>query len=180
MVRQGGLLMTVMLLVLDPLPTTLMLVGLVLLATILFANLRRNRGGGEKITPRERLERDKQLGGMRNDLRTMMVELEELTRRFSAQLDNKAARLEQLIEEADKRIDHLNGRASGDASTSRAASAAPRQEPTPPEPVADEPDDPLTRDVYRLADEGNDSIEIARQLDEHVGKVELILALRQG
>jgi len=33
--------------------------------------------------------------------------------------------------------------------------------------------------VYRLADAGNDPIEIARITGEHVGKVELILALRQ-
>jgi len=34
--------------------------------------------------------------------------------------------------------------------------------------------------VYALADAGSSSDEIARQLDEHIGKVELILALREA
>ncbi|MBL1219046.1 MAG: hypothetical protein D8M59_16325 [Planctomycetes bacterium] len=39
--------------------------------------------------------------------------------------------------------------------------------------------DPLTSSVYELADRGRSPIEIARELDEQVGKVQLILALRQ-
>lgn len=38
--------------------------------------------------------------------------------------------------------------------------------------------DPLTANVYELADRGRTPVEIARNLDEQVGKVELILALR--
>jgi hypothetical protein len=38
--------------------------------------------------------------------------------------------------------------------------------------------DPLTASIYRLADAGRSSIDIARELHEQVGKVELILALR--
>lgn len=38
--------------------------------------------------------------------------------------------------------------------------------------------DPLTANVYELADRGRTPLEIARNLDEQVGKVELILALR--
>jgi len=164
-------------LALDPLSTTLMLMGLALLATIIFVNLRRKRSGSdENLTPHERLERNKQLGGTRNDLRTMMVELEELTRRFSAQLDNKSTRLEQLIKEADERIEQLNR--AGTSSSSPDPREAASSNGSADDPPA-EPDDPLTRDVYRLADDGNDATEIARQLDEHIGKVELILALRQ-
>lgn len=40
--------------------------------------------------------------------------------------------------------------------------------------------DTLTRSIYALADAGSDPLEIAKQLDEHVGKVELILALRSA
>lgn len=39
--------------------------------------------------------------------------------------------------------------------------------------------DPLTRQVYDLADAGRTPLSIARDLNEQVGKVELILALRQ-
>jgi len=38
--------------------------------------------------------------------------------------------------------------------------------------------DLVSRKVYELADEGVPSVEIAKRLDQHLGKVELILALR--
>lgn len=38
--------------------------------------------------------------------------------------------------------------------------------------------DPLTRGVYNLADQGYAPVQIAQELEEHIGKVELILALR--
>jgi hypothetical protein len=38
--------------------------------------------------------------------------------------------------------------------------------------------DPVTRRVYGLADQGLTPVEIAGRLEEQVGKVELILALR--
>jgi hypothetical protein len=40
--------------------------------------------------------------------------------------------------------------------------------------------DPLTRRVYELSDAGHNPVDIARALDEQIGKVELILALRAG
>lgn len=42
------------------------------------------------------------------------------------------------------------------------------------------PPDALAADVARLADAGRSADQIARQLGEHVGKVELILALRRA
>ena len=38
--------------------------------------------------------------------------------------------------------------------------------------------DPLTQSVYELADTGYQPLQIAQELDEQVGKVELILSLR--
>ena len=38
--------------------------------------------------------------------------------------------------------------------------------------------DPLTQSVYELADTGYQPIQIAQELQEQVGKVELILSLR--
>ena len=40
--------------------------------------------------------------------------------------------------------------------------------------------DPLTEEIYELADAGRTPVEIAQHLAEQVGKVELILALRPG
>ncbi|MBT8484329.1 MAG: hypothetical protein KJO43_02035, partial [Phycisphaerae bacterium] len=57
------------------------------------------------------------------------------------------------------------------------APASETNGPAPP-PPASPPHDPLARAVYELADLGEDPVTIARRLDEQVGKVELILALR--
>ena len=39
--------------------------------------------------------------------------------------------------------------------------------------------DPFHRRVYALADQGQSSIDIARQLDRPTGQIELVLALRK-
>ncbi len=58
---------------------------------------------------------------------------------------------------------------------SPAAPQAPAVAPQDPFGV-----DPLTRDIYTLADAGHSAQAIAQQLGQHTGKVELILALRPG
>lgn len=166
----------------------LMLAGVLMLLMLLLVNVRsklRRRQEQEPLHPHEKVERIRQAHGMKNDLRDMMVELEDLTRRFSAQLDAKAVRLEKLIEEADERINRLEGGrgaaggngqdgAAADSDTREGEGEGGEQPTTPAEPL-----DPLTREVYAMADDGNEPVTIARQLDEQVGKVELILALRQ-
>lgn len=68
--------------------------------------------------------------------------------------------------------------------TQGARSAEPQTRPVHAVPtlVANDPTgpDPLTGEIYRLADQGMPAIEISRRLNQHVGKVELILALRPG
>jgi len=109
----------------------------------------------------------------------------EDARRLAAALDNKAERLEQLLAEAEDRIARLEQMLSTHESSEPVAS---EQSPIGDESAArparmhdasDIPADPLTRSVYELADEGHNSVEIARRLDEQVGKIELILALRR-
>ena len=151
----------------------LMVAGIALLIFVLWHNVRKRVSRHADLDPREKVERDKQVNGMKNDLRTMMVELDELTRRFGAQLDAKAMKLERLIEQADERIAKLNG------SPAEAEIERPREAAGSGPPAGPEPPDPLADNVYRLADAGKDTGKIARQLNEHIGKVELILALRQ-
>lgn len=179
----------------------LMLAGVALLLTVLMYNLRkRSQGRSERADPREKFAEAKQAKGMSNDLREMMVELENVTRQFSSQLDAKSRKLEQLIEQADERIEALQRASGGAAAGAREASAEKPARPsavdldsavstnTASEEVADaveaaletsgEPT-PVARKVYQLADAGCDASQIARELNEHIGKVELILALRQ-
>jgi hypothetical protein len=80
-----------------------------------------------------------------------------------AELDELTRKLEVLLEEADTKIEQL-----------RTLTAAN------PIDVPEQPADPVVRRVYELSDAGRAPAEIARELDEHIGKVELILALRQA
>ena len=164
------------------LPQLMMAAGAALAIIVVLRSLRQRaarQGGGdeESLRPSQRADRARQSQQMQGDLRQMMVELEDLTRRFSAQLDAKSMRLERLLEEADQKIDELR-RLQQPVATSRTGEPAtpPASEPAP----APEPIDPLAAQIYRLADAGKRPLDIARQLDEHVGKVELILNLRRA
>jgi hypothetical protein len=162
--------------------------GLVLVTTALIMRLARRRGKSMPITPVEHLERIRQAKGMRGDLEALMVEIEQMAKRLGAQLDVKAMRLEKLVQQADERIRVLEQmKASGPLADDlrdalREALTAEPGQPGSSQPAIDPgpPSDPLALNVYKLADAGHTSIEIARQLHEHVGKVELILALRQS
>jgi hypothetical protein len=186
--------------------------GLILVTASLMMKLAKRRRGGSSsghgkanVTGAERLEKLRQEQGVRRDLDSLMVEIEEMAKRLSHQLDAKAVRLEQLIEDADHRLTRLrhvaerlenaphNAKEINPASTAEAGGerASHQADPTdllsasaPAPPHANEASphaaaDPLTRSVYALADEGYDAQEIATRLKEHTGKVELILALRE-
>lgn len=88
---------------------------------------------------------------------------------------DKAAELRALIEAADERIAILRALAAKEA-------AAPRPSPVSGierKPMAPAPLDAFTRRVYDLADSGRSPVDIASELGEHTGKIELILALRR-
>lgn len=161
------------------LPSMMMVGGVALATLLIIVNMRKRGGRGVRLSPREKIEQTKQTHAMRGDLRQMMVELEELTRRFSAQLDAKSIKIEKLMEEADQKIARLE-LLRGDA-TPPAPLAEPRPEPAPEAQAitSGAPVDPLASRIYQLADSGQSSVQIAKRLDEQIGKIELILALRQ-
>ena len=113
-----------------------------------------------------------------------------------ARLDERAARLEALLHDARSTIARLEALQSSTAapptppSPPTRAKRAPKnagaepplvevvaQSPSAPR-ATQSPSDPLCARVYQLADSGADAVEIAKQLSEHTGKVQLILALR--
>lgn len=154
-----------------------LLAGIALVALSLLMRLRKRRQRqGLEPTAQEKVERMRQLRGMRGDLEDLMVEIEALARRFSAQLDAKSLQLEKLIEEADRRIERLAG-AAGPQERPRGL-GDPQTPPPSPEAIA--PDDALARAIHDLADQGVAAADIASRLGEHIGKVELILALRDA
>lgn len=92
------------------------------------------------------------------------------------------------IDEAERIARELEA-ALPDAGTSAETASDPQAAPATPSPPpdrhaptspADRRIDPLTRSVYELADAGHDPVSIAQVLDEQIGKVELILALRES
>ncbi len=112
------------------------------------------------------------------EVRGPAVDAGDVLRRQTATLDNKAARLELLIRQADERIVALTGAVSAAPGRRDTAPPDPAGRTTPAPALRPRPPDPLTLAVYERADSGLTTVEIARELDEHVGKVELILALR--
>lgn len=161
-------------------PDLVFLAGVALLTMWAVARLRGTLHAHKRdrsVTARERIEEVRSTMEGRERVERTMVDLQELTRRLAAHLDNKAARIEKLLKEADQRIAQLQ---------SFNAQAAPREGERPTAMVEVRPfdstsrtgSDPLSREVCGLADTGLSSVQIAQELDEQIGKVELILALR--
>jgi hypothetical protein len=119
------------------------------------------------------------------DVSNLLVELSEMTRQMTGQIDTRAARLEALIQEADEKIQMLRslGHGSGAGAPPHGIlveaklleSDAVRMRPAE-DPVA--AIDPRHAEVYDLADEGQSAQDIARHTGRPSGEVELILALR--
>ncbi|MCE9591326.1 MAG: hypothetical protein K8S99_12470 [Planctomycetes bacterium] len=175
-------------------PNLLLYAGLALLAAWgVMWFVRRYKDGRPRqerhaMMPEEKIERGKQERGAKDDLETLMIEIDDMTKRVGSRLDAKIAQVERAIREADERIAELQ-RVQGAGTVPQVQ--APRPSPTvvttgrtpsPPQPVtpAAEPADELSRKVYNLSDSGKSAVEISRQLREHIGKVELILALRRA
>ncbi len=129
-----------------------------------------------------------------------VVEAHESVRQLIGALDTRCKSLEVLLRQADERIrqleDALDDRVGASISPTRTALPGRSRRGEEGEGPIDEPEqprvevdtravsavvgslDPLHANVYELADRGRSPVEIARYLDEQVGKVELILALR--
>jgi TolA-binding protein len=151
-------------------------VGLLLVIASLFIGIRRQRAADAgRLTATEQIERNRKLRGMQGQLEQLMVEIEEMARRVSAQLDNKAVRLEKLLDEAELKIAELQRLEEGATPPARTT-----VQPPPEAAPAPSGSDPTAQAVYDLADRGYSPLDIAQQLDEQPGKVELILALRQS
>lgn len=158
--------------ILDWLPPLLILLGVIVLAILVTIGIRSHMALHSSSPPAadERLARD---------IEAMRDELVETVRTLAAQVESRARELESLLNEADDRLAMLND--------SLGEVPSPSKPSTPPSPAGAAPakgsggatgSDPLRAAVYELADAGLSPLQIARRLNEQVGKVELILALR--
>lgn len=154
-------------------------VGILFIIMAMFSLGRsRKRTAAGRETARDYVQRAREKQGVRDDLEALMVEINRMARDLGGQLDAKIIRIEKANQEAEERIAQLE--ALRDTLNDPYAMSKPSvdQLVTPQAGAADT--DPLTRQVYALADQGKGPADIAEQLDEHVGKIELILALRTG
>lgn len=159
-------------------------VGFILIISIRGTISRRN---SDRPSPRELIEQIKSRGLQRSESLASSTEMVQTTQHLAAKLDNKAAKLEVLIKHADDRIALLRQLHSKAATPKQTKPKAEFKKPPAPRKLQEverqkrpvpQMIDPLTRSVYNLADYGRTSLEIAQELDEQVGKVELILSLR--
>lgn len=154
-------------------------VGILFIIMAMFSLGRaRSRTAASRDTGRDHVDRARQKQNVRNELESLMVDINRMARDLGGQLDAKIIHIEKATKEADERIAQLE--ALRDSLNDPSAMGQPTADQLiTPQASADQAD-PLTKEVYALADAGKGAREIAQQLDEHVGKVELILALRTG
>lgn len=144
---------------------------------------------------------------LERDMQNLLVELSSMTRQLNAQLETRAAKIELLIADADKRITELKRLEKVDGSKSDQSSIDPPNSKAidapvdfsrlgfgsalpPKEKVQEEslkidsrteqniePISSRHAEVYRLADEGMDAQQIAQKLSRPRGEIELLLAL---
>jgi hypothetical protein len=120
----------------------------------------------------------------------LLVELADMARQITAQLDTRAAKLEVLMKEADDKLRELRAAFPSAPGTGRSEiDSAPLERAAIERPIAAAiapphampaplPVDLRHAEVYALADEGRPAAEIARRLARPAGEIELILALR--
>jgi hypothetical protein len=171
-------------------PRQLAIIAAILLATIVVLNMRRRRrplDGSPKQYRREIDAANAQTSAVKRNMEELLVELQELSRKISAQIDTKFVKLEQSIADADKRISTLRAlieeaRAAGtqQPTTAEGGPGAIQAAPAPEKQGTRPPPDPRYRQIYMLADEGHTPVQIARELGHTVGEVELILNLRNS
>ena len=122
------------------LPGILLVGGVVLMVLLMMRMLRRttrnnSRRANSMGSPGERIaEIHDQARASMEPSRKLMVDAENIARRVGAALDNKAARLELLIEEADAKLEALN-RALAGAQAKGAGNGEPSRHEPPPEPA---------------------------------------------
>jgi hypothetical protein len=182
----------------DP-ATTWMVIAVVILAIVYVTFVRPLRQKKKDKDPLQRRPVPGALARQRaveSEMSNLLVELSEMARQMTAQLDTRAAKLELLLKEADEKILLLRAARGGglgsgpvpsaDDDSEAAASAAAalegviREARAPSHAAMPEPLEPRHARVYDLADEGHSPQEIARQLERPSGEIELILALRSN
>jgi hypothetical protein len=184
--------MSVALPLLDLDPATKWAVIVLAIITILYAAM---RSLFQKKDPMDKPPAFGSLAQQRSverQMQNVLVEMSNMARQITAQLDTRAAKLEALIKDADQRISAMKSQpASGQASvqnlpqnpvqnssqnsTQSLSTGGPFMAESTDQPMID----PRHALVYALADQGRSARDIAQELNRPSGEIELILALRR-
>ena len=120
--------------------------------------------------PRSSLAQER---GVERDMQNLLVELTQMARQTSAQLDTRAAKLETLLREADEKIAQLSALKSVATPIIPPGPRLVTDSVTPQNETEDK-----YHEIYMMADRGISVREIAQKIGKPAGEVELILALR--
>ncbi len=128
------------------------------------------------------------------ELRALIDEAREMADQLAGAFDARAAELERRLMELESRCQGLSTNLDGNGDLPVTQAGAAERRPASARSLGSAPGhsgristavplhetDPMTGEIYRLADAGMGPVEIARRLGQHTGKVELILALRRN
>ena len=125
---------------------------------------------------------------LERQMQSLVVELSEMARSMSAQIDTRAAKLNELILQADKKIEELKQlQGKVDAAARSVEGQAHMSLVADDRPTAGVQGMATNQDVllahaevYQLADLGNSVAEISRRVGKPAGEIELVLSLRKG
>jgi uncharacterized protein YifE (UPF0438 family) len=157
---------------------TLLIVVLGVTAVMLITARRRMRDArnSPRAYAREQINRLKEQRRVQSEVGDVMVELEQLSRQISAQIETRFVKLEAVLRAADERIDTLE-RLIRQSEGKPTIDVIANNRPDAPAPDSRE----RTRQrIYQLDDAGYSPVEIAPQVGHTAGEVELILALRRN
>ena len=115
---------------------------------------------------------------LERDIQILIKELSDLTKRVNAQIaqvDERSAKLEQLVRAADERVVKLRG---AQVSSNGDGQASTLPEPAPTASSSPDEIDPRHVEIYTMCEQGLSAQQIADRLHRPSGEVELIIALR--
>ncbi len=165
-------------------PTIMFCAGMVMLAVVVVRwrkrkrsmdAIRRNEGPTARAV-RENGPSIRDVREVAQELNELLAELQETARRIAAQIDNRYAKLDAMLAQADRRIQRLEQLQQLSGDVEHIGNGSKNAEPITPPPATMV--DPKYKSIDDLADKGKTSREIAQQLGTQPGEVELILNLR--
>jgi hypothetical protein len=160
----------------DWLPTAFIVAGTATLGVLAGLFIRGRTGSaGSRRDDAAFTERAHLIQRQLDEARNQALELAEIAEDWKRRLNGRIAKVEELIARSRQPATPVKHPSRGPTSP-----AARRPESSVIEPKPAQNLHPTIRSIYALADAGRSPVQIAQQLNEQIGKIELILALRSA